>query len=90
MQLQERRSETQPLERLRSEAKRETWELGRNEGNKNLDRFTADLSIRLSRLDPPFGEDRRDAVIEGCQGGNGRRCGIRRPKAAPMTISILH
>ena len=51
------------LERLRSEAKRETWELGRNEGNKNLDRFTADLSIRLSRLDPPFGEDRRDAVI---------------------------
>ena len=55
------------LERLRSEAKRETWELGRNEGNKNLDRFIADLSIRLSRLEPPFGKDLRDAVIEAAK-----------------------
>ena len=51
------------FDRLRSEAKRETWETGRNEGNRNLDRFITDLSTRMGRLDPPLRENRRDAVI---------------------------
>ena len=51
------------LDRLQSEAKREAWETGRNEGNKNLDRFTADLSSRIDRLEPPLHENRRDAVV---------------------------
>ena len=51
------------LGRLQSEAKREAWETGRNEGNRNLDRFTADLSARIDRLEPPLHENRRDAVV---------------------------
>ena len=51
------------LDRLQSEAKREAWETGRNAGNRNLDRFTADLSARIDRLDPPLQENRRDAVV---------------------------
>ena len=48
---------------MQSEAKREAWETGRNEGNRNLDRFTADLSARIDRLEPPLHENRRDAVV---------------------------
>ena len=55
------RSDT--LDRLRSEAKRETWETGRDEGNRNLDRFTADLAARIGRLEPPFAREARDAVV---------------------------
>ena len=55
------------LDRLRSEAKRETWETGRNEGNKNLDRFSADLGARLRQLDPPIDENRREAVVEAAK-----------------------
>ena len=51
------------LDRLQSEAKREAWETGRNEGNRNLDRFTADLSARIDGLEPPLHENRRDAVV---------------------------
>ena len=51
------------LGRLQSEAKREAWETGRDEGNRNLDRFTADLSARIGRLEPPLHDSRRDAVI---------------------------
>ena len=51
------------LDRLQSEAKREIWKTGRDEGTRNLDRFTADLSARLERFDPPLSEDRRDAVV---------------------------
>ena len=51
------------LDRLQSEAKRESWETGRNEGNRNLDRFTADLSERIDGLEPPLHENRRDAVV---------------------------
>ena len=51
------------LDRLQSEAKREAWETGRNEGNRNLDRFTADLSARIDELEPPLHENRRDAVV---------------------------
>ena len=51
------------LDRLQSEAKRETWETGRDEGNRNLDRFAADLSARIDKLEPPLHEDRRDAVV---------------------------
>ena len=36
--------------RLESEAKRERWESGKNEGNANLDRFTSDLERRLEGL----------------------------------------
>ena len=51
------------LDRLQSEAKRETWETGRDEGNRNLDRFAADLSTRIDRLEPPLQESLRDAVV---------------------------
>ena len=51
------------LDRLRSEAKREAWESGRNEGNRNLDRFAADLSKRLDGLAPPLQEGHHYAVI---------------------------
>ena len=51
------------LDRLQSEAKREAWETGRNEGNRNLDRFTVDLSARIDRLEPPLHDSRRDAVV---------------------------
>ena len=55
------------LDRLQSEAKREAWEFGRDAGNRNLDRFTADLCARINRLEPPLREDRRDAVIEAAK-----------------------
>lgn len=55
------------LECLRSEAKRESWEIGRNEGNRNLDRFVADLSARLGRLEPPLGENHQEAAIEAAK-----------------------
>ena len=51
------------IARLQSEAKREAWETGRNEGNRNLDRFTADLSTRIDRLDTPLSETLRNAVV---------------------------
>ena len=55
------------IDRLQSEAKRESWETGRNEGNRNFDRFAADLSARIGRLEPPLGEDHREAVIEAAK-----------------------
>ena len=55
------------LDRLQSEAKRERWETGRNEGNRNLDRFAADLSARIGRLEPPLRENHREAVIEAAK-----------------------
>ena len=51
------------LDRLQSEAKRETWEAGRDEGNRNLDRFAADLSTRMDRFEPSVQESLRDAVV---------------------------
>ena len=51
------------LDRLQSEAKREAWETGRDEGNRNLDRFTADLSARIDSIEPPLHEKSRDAVV---------------------------
>ena len=51
------------LGRLASEAKRETWQTGRDEGSRNLDRFTEDLSRRIDGFDPPLSKDRRDAVV---------------------------
>ena len=51
------------IDRLQSEAKRETWETGRDAGNSNLDRFAADLRARLDVLAPPLDETGRDAVI---------------------------
>ena len=51
------------LDRLRSEATREAWETGRNAGNRNLVRFTTDLSSRISSLEPPLAEKSRNAVI---------------------------
>ena len=49
--------------RLESEAKRETWENGRNEGSRHLDRFIADLSGRIEILKPPLGGDSCEAVL---------------------------
>ena len=55
------------VSRLQSETKRETWETGRNEGNRNLDRFVADLFSRIDRLEPPLGRDRCEAVIDAAK-----------------------
>ena len=55
------------IARLKAEAKRETWEAGRNEGNRNLDRFAADLYMRIRRLDPPIGVDHQEAVVEAAK-----------------------
>jgi len=55
------------VERLRSEAKRETWEAGRNAGNRNLDRYVSDLSRRLKQLEPSIDGDRHGAVIEAAK-----------------------
>lgn len=52
------------IERLQEEAKRESWETGRNEGAANLDRFLADLSNRLSNVAPPLLELQRAKVVE--------------------------
>lgn len=49
--------------RLRSEEVRENWETGRNQGNINLDRYVADLSQRLAKLEPPIHGERRDDVV---------------------------
>ena len=56
------------LDRLQSEAKREAWEIGRNEGNRNLDRFTSDLSARIDSLEPPLDKKSRDAVVAAAKG----------------------
>lgn len=53
----------QTIDRLKAEAKRETWEAGRNEGSRHLDRFTADLSERIDQLEPPLDTMRQEAVI---------------------------
>ena len=55
------------LDRLRSEAKRESWETGRDEGNRNVDRFAADLSARIGRLEPPLPRTTSEAVIEAAK-----------------------
>ena len=55
------------LDRLQSEAKREKWETGRNEGSRNIERFAADLSARIGRLEPPLRENHREAVIEAAK-----------------------
>ncbi len=51
-------------ERLESEAKRERWEAGRNEGFQHLDRFALELERRVSALDPPLDDSHRLAVVE--------------------------
>ena len=53
--------------RLESEAKREAWENGRNEGNRNLDRFIADLSGRIEVLEPPLGSNSCEAVLHAAR-----------------------
>ena len=53
--------------RLQSEATRETWETGRREGSRNLDRFVADLSLRINQLDPPLRGDSQKAVIDAAK-----------------------
>ena len=55
------------LDRLQSEGMRETWETGRREGSRNLDRFVADLSQRINRLDPPLGSSSRAAVVDAAK-----------------------
>ncbi|MDE0011488.1 MAG: AAA family ATPase [Candidatus Poribacteria bacterium] len=52
---------------LRSEAKREIWETGRNEGNRNLERFVSDLSEKISQLQPPISDNCHDAVIQAAK-----------------------
>ena len=52
---------------LEAETRREAWETGRNEGNKNLDRFTKDLSRRIAELTPPIDDGLRDRVVEAAK-----------------------
>lgn len=49
--------------RLRSEAVRERWETGREEGNKNLDRFLSDLGDRVAAISPPLEDGSRNDVL---------------------------
>lgn len=51
------------IDRLQSEATRQAWEAGRDEGSRNLDRFAADLSERIARLDPPILGSYQEGVI---------------------------
>lgn len=55
------------ITRLRAEGERETWEAGRNEGSRNLDRFITDLSKRVCRLGLPIDRDYHEAVIEAAK-----------------------
>ena len=55
------------LDRLRSEAKRETWEAGRDEGNRNLDRFTEELLVLLDKIDPPLEHAFHPAIVSAAK-----------------------
>lgn len=52
---------------LKAEEQREAWEAGRNEGDRNLDRFTTDLSRRVGLFEPPLGAERCEAVIKAAR-----------------------
>jgi DNA sulfur modification protein DndD len=52
------------IQQLQAEAKRENWETGRNEGNANLDRFLADLTVGLKRVAPPLSAPQTNTVID--------------------------
>lgn len=51
-------------ERLEAEAKRERWEIGRDEGSQNLERFSKDLERRVLLLAPPLDKNHIKAVVE--------------------------
>ena len=55
------------ISRLESEAKRETWETGWNEVNRNLERFVSDLSARIGQLQPPISDNCHEAVIQAAK-----------------------
>ena len=55
------------IARLRAEEKRESWEAGRNEGVRNLDRFVADLSGKIRQIDPPIDFSRHEAILDAAQ-----------------------
>jgi len=55
------------IKRLGSEAKRETWEAGKNEGNRNLDRYISDFSQQLDQLELPIDAGHRNAIIEAAK-----------------------
>ena len=50
-------------ETLEAEDIRERWEVGRNEGNQNLDRFALELDRRINALDPPLEKKQRLEVV---------------------------
>ena len=79
------RNET--LERLRAEAKRETWEASRKEGSRNLDRFVDNLSERIKDLAPPISEDRHDAIMKQAREA---WIGIWHPPPTGYADSYLH
>lgn len=54
-------------ERLHAEAKRERWEIGRNEGNQKLDQFTSELASRVSDLQLPIEDSDQAAVIDAAK-----------------------
>ena len=54
-------------ERLEAEAKREKWEVGRNEGTQNLDRFTLELGRRVDALKPPLDTCRRSSILNAAR-----------------------
>nr|VFJ55931.1 MAG: DNA sulfur modification protein DndD [Candidatus Kentron sp. FM]VFJ58595.1 MAG: DNA sulfur modification protein DndD [Candidatus Kentron sp. FM]VFK11144.1 MAG: DNA sulfur modification protein DndD [Candidatus Kentron sp. FM] len=54
-------------DRLRSEALRERWEAGREEGGKNLDRFIRDLGQRVLAITPPLLDEIQEEVLNAAK-----------------------
>ena len=52
------------IEQLKSEKKRENWETGRDQGNRNLERYLADLLARLHTLEPPIPDARKGEIVK--------------------------
>ncbi|MGE3424882.1 MAG: AAA family ATPase [Dehalococcoidia bacterium] len=52
------------LTQLRSEALRESWEAGRNQGNANLERYVDDLTKRLIATNPELTSEQRASILE--------------------------
>lgn len=50
--------------RLKSEAIRERWENGKNQGDANLDRFLGAVDAGMKLVDPPLAENQRQAILE--------------------------
>ncbi|MCX8098785.1 MAG: AAA family ATPase [Casimicrobiaceae bacterium] len=55
------------IARLRSEKIREDWEAGKNQGGANLERYVADLVVRLSSMRPPLDDQRLSEIVNAAR-----------------------